>query len=171
MRTLLVALALTLTTAASAAERPLTKDDAKALFARLQSLAGTWKSKSTKGWTESSTYEVAGRGSVVINRSHFDGEKNDGMLTTFVLEGDRVLLTHYCEARNQPVLVASTIDDETNTVTFKFIGGTNIPTRDTGHMDSCVIRFIDADHMSSRWSWYGKGKEQWFEDVEDMRVK
>ena len=35
-------------------------------------------------------------------RSHFVGEQNDGMMTTYFLDGDRLLMTHYCEAGNQP---------------------------------------------------------------------
>jgi len=152
-----------------AAERAVTPADAKAIFARFQSFAGTWKARSTKGWTETNTYEVAAKGSVVVNRSFFDDEPNDGMLTTIYLDGDRLLMTHYCEARNQPTLVAATIDDATKRVVFRYVSGTNMKSRETGHMDSAVFEFVDESHVRSRWSWYASGKEQWFEDVEQVR--
>src|SRR6476646_8994312 len=155
MRTFIAALILA--TSLNAAERPVTRDDAKAIFDRIQKLEGQWKAHSTQGWTEMSTYDVAAKGSVVINRSMFVGEKNDGMLTTFFLDGDRLLLTHYCEARNQPALVAATIDDSGLRVAFRFDHGTNMKSRDTGHMDSLVMQFIDNDHVRSRWSWYANG--------------
>jgi hypothetical protein len=142
---------------ASAAERPVTAADARELFTRIKSLAGTWTAKSTKGWTEKNTYEVAGKGSVVINRSFFEGEANDGMVTTWFLDGDRLLLTHYCEAGNQPTLVAKTIDPENNRVTFEFLSGTNLSVR-PGHMHATVMQFVDADHVRSRWSFYRDGK-------------
>ena len=157
--------------AANAAEHPVTAGDAKMLFARLKRLEGTWKARSTKGWTEINTYEVAGQGSVVFNRSFFEGAENDGMLTTFYLDGDRLLLTHYCEARNQPTLVAATIDDEAQRVAFRFDHGTNMKSRDSGHMDAVVLQFVDDDHVKSRWSWYGDGKERWFEEIEQTRVR
>lgn len=156
--------------AAQAAERPVTPADAKALFTRLQKLEGKWIAKSTKGWTETNTYEVAAKGSVVFNRSFFEGEPNDGMLSTFYLDGDRLMLTHYCEARNQPTLVAAAIDDE-GRILFRFDHGSNMKSRDTGHMDSVILQFVDDDHVKSRWSWYGDGKERWFEEIEQVRVK
>src|SRR5438128_7045858 len=114
MRTIVaLILWIILAATASGAERAVTAADAKALFARLTKLEGKWTARSTKGWTETNTYDVAAKGSVVVNRSFFEGEANDGMMTTFYLDGDRLLLTHYCEARNQPTLVAATIDDDT----------------------------------------------------------
>lgn len=172
MRTLIammIGIGMTMTVTVSAAERPVTAADAKAIFERFARLEGTWKSHSTKGWTEVDTYELAAKGSVVLNRSFFEGEPNDGMLTTWYLDGDRLLLTHYCEAGNQPTLVASTIDDETGRVTFRFLRGTNMRSRDVGHMDSVVLRFVDDDHLWSRWSWYQNGEERWLEDIEQVR--
>ena len=168
MRRLLLILLLAST--ATAAERPMTAADARDTFTRLKSLAGTWKAKSTKGWTETNTYQVAGKGSVVINRSFFDDGPNDGMVTTFYLDGDRLLLTHYCEAGNQPTLVAKTIDPEAGRITFEFLSATNLSVR-PGHMHSTVMQFVDADHVRSRWSFYRDGKESWFEDIEQVRVK
>ena len=154
---------------AVAAERPVTAEDSRAIFARLKKMAGTWSAKSTKGWTESNRYEVAGKGSVVIGRSHFEGEEDDGMMSAFYMDGDRLLLTHYCEAGNQPTLIAATIDDAAHTVTFAFLSGTNLTAR-PGHMHSVVLRFIDDDHMTSRWSFSNNGKEQWFEEIEQVRA-
>jgi len=154
---------------ALAAERPVTAEDSRAIFARLKKMAGTWSAKSTKGWTESNRYEVAGKGSVVIGRSFFEGEANDGMMTTFYMDGDRLLLTHYCEAGNQPTLIAATIDDASQQVTFAFLSGTNLTAR-PGHMHSVVLRFIDDDHMTSRWSFFTREKEQWFEEIEQVRT-
>ena len=169
MRTIIAVLILA--TSVHAAERPVTPDDAKAIYARLQKLEGRWKARSTEGWTETNTYEVAAKGSIVVNRSMFIGEKNDGMLTTFFLDGGRLLLTHYCEARNQPTLAAATIDDAKQRVTFRFLSGTNLKSIDTGHMHSHAIQFVDADHLRSSWSWYANGKEKWFEDIELERLK
>jgi hypothetical protein len=171
MKRIVIALiAFTSCLPSAAEERPVAAADAKAIFARLQSLAGTWKGKSiTQGWTGNARYELAAKGTVVIHRSIFDGEQNDGMITTFYLDGDRLLMTHYCEAKNQPTLVASTIDDASNTIAFRFLSGTNMASRDAGHMDSCVIRFVDRDHITRQWTWYSKGRETWLEKIEEHR--
>ena len=158
-----------LATQLAAAERPMTPEDARATFTHLKAMAGKWKASSTKGWTEINTYELAGKGSVVINRSFFENEVNDGMMSTFYLDGDRLLLTHYCEAGNQPTLVASAIDDAEHRVVFRFVSGTNFERR-PAHMHSVIFRFIDDDHYVSRWSFYSKDREQWFEDIENVRT-
>lgn len=169
-RWLAIIVTFLLAAALSAAERPFTAQDARPTFARFVAMAGTWTAHSTKGWTEKSTYEVAAKGSVVLTRSFFEGEPNDGMITAVYLDGDRLMLTHYCEAGNQPTLVAATIDDDEHRVVFQFLTGTNLEKR-PGHMHSVIFRFADAAHYWSRWSFYSKGKEQWFEDIENVRVR
>lgn len=170
MRRTILILAFFAVTQVGASERPVTPEDARTIFARFKTFAGTWNARSTKGWTETNTYEVAGKGSVVINRSNFDGEPNDGMLTTIFLDGDRLLLTHYCEAGNQPTLMAASIDDADQRVTFRFVSATNLEAH-PGHMHSVVFQFIDANHVRSRWSFFSKGEERWFEDVDQVRAK
>ena len=162
---------LILAATVNAAERAVTSNDARTLFARFAKMEGKWKARSTKGWTETNTYEVAAKGSVVFSRSFFEDEPNDGMLTTVFLDGDRLLLTHYCEARNQPTLIASSIDEGAHRVVFRYLSGTNMKSRDSGHMDSAEFQFVDDDHVRSRWSWYANGQEKWFEDIEQVRVK
>jgi hypothetical protein len=164
-----IVFALLLATSLAAEPRPVTPADAKAIFEKLKAMDGTWKGKSTKGWTDVATYEVAAKGTVVIERSHFEGEENDGMMTTFFLDGERLLMTHYCEARNQPTLVAATIDDADHSVLFRFSSGTNMASRDVGHMDSCRMRFVEAGRVQSQWTWYAKGKETWKENIESVR--
>ena len=171
MRRIAIAVTFLLASAAFCADRPLNSDDSRALFNRFKAMEGTWKAKSTRGWSETTTVQVAAKGSAVMSRSFFDDEpKNDGMVTVFYMDGDRLLLTHYCEAGNQPTLVASSIDDEAHRVTFSFLNGTNLERR-PGHMHSVVFRFVDDDHFFSRWSFFNSGQEQWFEDTENVRVK
>jgi len=170
MKRLTTLLVVTLFTALPC-EAAVSAADAKAAFEALRALSGTWTAKSTKGWTETSTYELAAKGSVLVNRSHFDGEPGDGMLTTIYMDGPHLLLTHYCEARNQPTLVASTIENGGRRIVFTFLSGTNLSSRDAGHMDSVIMELTDPDHFRSRWSWYERGKVTWFEEVESVRAR
>jgi hypothetical protein len=70
---------------------------------------------------------------------------------------------------DQPTLIAFSIDDEAHRVVFRFFSGTNMKSRDAGHMDSAVFQFVDDDHFRSRWSWYANGQERWFEDIVHVR--
>ena len=84
-------------------------DRAKAAFDRLKQLEGEWRGKSTKGWTEKVEYSVIAGGSVLMERS-FGAHPNEWMATMIHLDRDRLLLTHYCIAKNQPRLVATDIE-------------------------------------------------------------
>ena len=34
-----------------------------------------------------------------------------------------------------------------------------------GHMDKALFRFEDPDHVTTRWTWYQNGAEQWMEEI------
>lgn len=146
-----------------------TRERAQAAFERLKQLAGDWEAKSTKGWTERASYQVIAGGSVLMEVS-YGAHPDDWMATMFHMDGEHLMLTHYCAARNQPRLRATEISADGATITFTYLDATNIPNRDAGHMDKCVIRLGDADHFRSRWTWYAKGKEDWMEEIEHRRA-
>lgn len=143
---------------------------ARAAFEQFKRLAGEWRGRSTRGWEETVSYKTIAGGSVVVGTS-FDAHPNETMMTMFHMDGDRLMLTHYCVARNQPRLVATSFDADGRTVTFTFLDGANLPTRDRGHMDKAVFRFIDSDRVASRWTWYQDGKERWMEEITLERRK
>ncbi|MBI3450925.1 MAG: hypothetical protein HY049_18670 [Acidobacteria bacterium] len=138
--------------------------EAKALFERLKSLEGTWVGRSTKGWEDQTSFRTIADGSVVVETS-FDAHPGETMLTTYHLDGPRVMLTHYCVAKNQPRMVAHEIGDGGSSAVFTFIDGTGMASRDAGHMDRAAFSFQDRDHFTSKWSWYQDGKEQWMEEI------
>ncbi len=141
-----------------------------AAFDRLKSLEGTWRGQSTKGWTDRIVYRVLAGGSALIEDS-FDAHPGEAMATVFAPDGDRLLLTHYCAAKNQPRLVLSAIEDGGATLDFHFLDATNLKSRDVGHMDRVRITFVDADHFIARWTWFQDGKENWLEEIRHERVK
>lgn len=146
-------------------------NQSKAAFERLKrALEGDWEGKSTKGWTERISYRSIAGGSVLMELS-YGAHPNDWMATMYHMDGDKLMLTHYCAAKNQPRLIATEFSDDLSKVTFTFKDATNIASRDKGHMDKVVIRLTDPDHFSSRWTWYQDGKEDWMEDIEHRRVK
>lgn len=137
-------------------------------FERLKKLAGVWSGRSTKGWTDRATVEVIAGGSVILMRGE-GAHENEVMVTAIHLDGERLLLTHYCVARNQPRLVASSISDDGSRMVFTFLDGTGMASRDTGHMDQAVVEVVDDDHYSTHWTWYAKGEERWMEKIERVR--
>jgi hypothetical protein len=157
--------------------KPLDRATSLAVFERIKKLDGAWRARSTKGWEEHQQFHVIAKGSAVTSES-VPGANSTGtataplapMLTVFHMDGDRLLLTHYCEAGNQPRMVATSVEDDGRTVHFSFLDATNLASNSAGHMHSVVMTFSDDNHFSERWSWYQNGKEQWMESVQNERV-
>lgn len=145
--------------------RLVERSPARLAFERFRALSGEWIGKSTQGWTDRVSFEAIARGSVVIETSAFDAHPGERMMTAFHMDGERLLLTHYCVAGNQPRLVATAFEDDGRRITFEFLDGTNLASRDAGHMDKAVFEFGGADRLSSRWTWYQAGAESWMETI------
>ena len=143
--------------------------DARATYERLKDWAGQWVGNSTKGWTNNLSISVIARESAIMNISH-GAHPGETMTTMLHMDGDRLLLTHYCVAKNQPRLQATSINKDEDTVTFTYLDGTNMSSRDKGHMDKVIIKFVDNDHFSEKWTWYQDGQENWMEDIIYERV-
>ena len=150
--------------------RPASPAESRAIFEKFKSIEGDWTGTSTKGWTERISYKVIANGSAVLESS-FDAHPGEQMLTLIHPDGDRLMLTHYCAAKNQPRLVLTQVKDNGNTAVFEFLDATNLPSRDKGHMDKVVFTFKDANTFTDQWTWYEKGKESWMEEIVNTRAK
>ena len=153
----------------TAAEPAKTPSPHELAFERLKKLEGKWRGKSTRGWEEDVTYKAIAGGSVVMSTS-FDAHPGETMATMFHLDGGKLMLTHYCVAKNQPRLIASEISPDGRRIVFTFLDATGIPSRDAGHMDKAVYEFTDDAHFTSQWTWYSKGAERWMEKIESERI-
>ncbi len=137
-------------------------------FNQLASLAGEWVGTSTAGWTSDIGFRTIARNSVVIETT-FDDHHDSAMMTTYHLDGDNLVLIHYCAARNQPRLEIESISEDMRIMEFKYAGGSNIAVRDKGHMDHVIYEFVSDDLVKAKWSWYQNGQESWMEEIELRR--
>ncbi len=133
-------------------------------FEELKALDGTWEGKSLNGQPLEVAYRVTSNGSAIM--SEIKGKED--MISMFNLDGDRVLLTHYCAVGNQPRMVASASPDG-KTFTFDFVDATNLPTPDAAHMIRMVLAMPDANHHTEEWTFSDHGKEH--TEVFDLRRK
>lgn len=152
------------------ADSPVDPAAARSAFKLYKTLEGQWIGRSTKGWNEEVTFRTIAGGSVVVENS-FDAHPNESMLTIVALDNDRLLLTHYCVAGNQPRLQLTSYDEQSKTLVFTFLDGTNLPSRDKGHMDKVVMSFLDRDHVTAQWTWYQDGQERWMEKINLERTE
>jgi hypothetical protein len=149
-----LALALVITLTAATA---LAQSDPQKSFAQLKSLSGDWTGKDGAGRAlEVSFSEIAG-GSAVMSHIHGHGPEN--MVSMFHMDGpNRLLITHYCGAGNQPRMLASTSPDG-KTITFTYLDATNLATPDAGHMTQLVVAILDPNHHTEDWTFSDHGKD------------
>ena len=88
--------------------------------------------------------------------SEIHGEGPEHMISMFHMDGDRLLLTHYCGVGNQPRM--KVIAADAKSVTFEFFDGTNIAPGD-GHMQRVTFTQPDADHHTEEWVFVDHGQE------------
>src|SRR4051794_29447205 len=69
-----------------------------AAFERLRTLVGQWQGEGEGD--ERLTYELVAGGTALLERE--TAANRPEMLTVYHLDGNRLLLTHYCMAGNQP---------------------------------------------------------------------
>ena len=143
----------------------LAASSAQKSFEELKSLDGSWEGKTPDGQTVQVAYRVTGNGSAVMSeiKGHAD------MISMFNLDGERLLMTHYCGAGNQPRMVASTSPDG-KTLTFDFLDATNLASADDGHMTRLVLSMPDANHHTEEWIYSDHGKQE-KEDFDLWRKK
>lgn len=151
MKSLRIAFSIIVLTAATMS---LAQTDAQKTFAKLKSLDGMWAGKSPEGQDVQVSYRATSNGSALM--SEILGKED--MITMFHLDGDRLLMTHYCGAGNQPRMKATASPDG-KTVTFDFVDATNLASADAGHMHRMVLNLIDENHHTQQWTFLDHGKE------------
>lgn len=125
----------------------------KASFENLKALAGQWETKDPSGKPQTITWKLVSGGSVLM-----ESMQEESMVTMYHVDNNRLLLTHYCAAQNQPRMQA-TVSDDGKTFTFDFLDATNLANPDDGHMRKLVLTIQDKDHVTEQWFFAQKGKD------------
>jgi hypothetical protein len=128
--------------------------NAQTAFAAMKSLTGTWTGKAPDGRVVDVSFRLTANGSALM--SEIGG--GEDMITMFHLDGNRLLMTHYCGAGNQPRMVGTASDDG-KTITFEFLDVTNLASPQAGHMHRLVISMPDTNHHTETWTYLAGGKE------------
>ncbi|MGA7574250.1 MAG: hypothetical protein WBV31_06250 [Terriglobales bacterium] len=169
---------------AFAADAPAAQSDAQKAFDKLKSLSGSWEGRVTAipPTTEMGdmgnallevTLRTTSRGNALVHDMKEAGKPDDPAqidhpVTMFYLDGDRLLLTHYCDAGNRPRMTGK-ISPDGKTVEFDFLdvsGGTQY-----GHMHHAIFTFIDANHHIEDWTYMMPGDKPVRAHVDLQRTK
>jgi hypothetical protein len=119
------------------------QSDAQKAFEKMKTLAGSWEG-SIMGMSTQITIRVTSSGNALLHEATGPG-RPDNPITMFYVEGDRLLLTHYCDAGNRPRMVGK-ISPDGKAVEFDFLDVSGRTER--GMMNHMVFTMIDADHHS-----------------------
>ncbi len=121
-------------------------------FDQLKTLAGHWTGVVSYGGKEMPmdvTLRVTSMGNTLMHEMK-SGETPDDPITMFTVDGDKLVLTHYCDAGNQPHM-AGTVSPDGKTYTYDFVSATNLLPTQHGHMQHVVLTLIDPDHHTEKW--------------------
>lgn len=145
------------------------QSEAAKRFEQLKTLVGTWKGKAGEGGAPTTfTYRLTGGGSALVETLFLDTPHE--MVTVYTVDGDDLVLTHYCAMGNQPHMKAQP-GGPANQIRFEFVRGGNMKSEKDGHMHTGVMTFIDADHIKAEWTSYADGKASGTHTIELERVK
>jgi len=170
LRFLVIAVLLSVATLAFA------QSDAQKSFDALKSLAGSWEGPMTTdppqpevkaGTINKVTLRVTSMGNAIIHEMK-SPDRPDDPITMLYIDGDRVMLTHYCDAGNRPRMTGK-ISPDGKSVEFTFLdvaGPLN-----HGHMDHAVFTVIDANHHTEDWTYMMPGDKPVRAHAELQRTK
>jgi hypothetical protein len=139
-------------------------------FDALKALAGEWRGKDSLGHQAKITFRVTSGGTAILSElykpSHQRSERKEDMISMIHVDGNRLVLTHYCSAGNQPRMKA-TSSPGGRTITFNFFDAANLKTSSEGHMERVVIKLLSPDHHTEEWIFVEEGRES--KNLFDMR--
>jgi hypothetical protein len=146
---------------AFAADTAAPQTDAEKSFTELKTLAGSWQGvvrtvppePGMEGKAIKVSLRTTSMGHAMVHEMT-GADRPDDPITMFYLDGDQLLLTHYCDAGNRPRMVGkASADGKTVEFTFLDVAGST----EYGHMDHAVFTFIDSDHHIEDWTYMQPG--------------
>lgn len=137
--------------------------DAAAAFEKLKTLEGEWSGEITtqheevpEGTVVHHAFHVSANGSVVQEVMN-EGTEHE-MINMYHLDGDDLLMTHYCAGGNQPRLKLDLAEATPTQLPFVYMDGTNLDPAQDGHIHAGTLVFADDGTLDSRWTGWNEGK-------------
>lgn len=127
-------------------------------FDKVKTLVGDWEGKAPDGKPVRVSYRLVSSGTALMETLGPGGESE--MVTIYTADADRVALTHYCNANNQPRMRSAPVGGIPQKLDFSFVGATNLASPTAGHMHNLTVTFEDKDHFTQMWTWREGLKER-----------
>src|SRR5205807_3575317 len=131
------------------------KTKSEEAFARLATLKGQWRGE-PEGVKISLIYTLTANGSALMEE--FRPESGAVMITMFTVDGDHLIATHYCSAKNQPQMMTSAITEVQKPLAFSLARITGLKSPDDWHNTGLTMIQEDNDHLIQEWTYQSKEK-------------
>jgi hypothetical protein len=146
------------------ADSPPTPAD---VFAKLKAMEGSWSASAeqTAGEPHEEAaplearheFQVSGAGSVVMETMGAGSDHE--MINMYHMDGDDLVLTHYCAAGNQPTMKLDREMLAEGKMHFAFTGGTNLDPAVDQHIHSATLGWNEDGSVVSDWTAWAEGAE------------
>src|SRR6266852_6183474 len=117
------------------------QSDAQKAFEKLKALAGSWQGN-VMGMSLQTTIRVTSRGNAILHETTSSAMPDDP-ITMIYVDGDRLLLTHFCDSGNRPRMEGK-ISPDGNSVEFTLFDITG--NTEKGFMNRIAFTIVDANH-------------------------
>lgn len=126
-----------------------TDADRAALLDRIKGMEGEWLMQGEDGkWEVAAVFRPIAAGSAV-REIMFPGTPHE-MTNLYHMDGNTLVMTHYCAAGNQPKMRAKA-SSANAPIEFNFDSVSNLTQPDEMYMGSMTLVLIDADSAEQRW--------------------
>jgi hypothetical protein len=154
--------------------------DAQKSFEALKTVAGSWEGTVTvdppqpgMGGPVHVSLRETSRGHALVHEMQeagtpLDAKHYDHPVTMVYVEGDRLLLTHYCDAGNRPRMTGK-LSADGKKVDFEFLDISG--STDYGHMHHAVFTTIDSNHHMEDWTYMMPGDKPMHAHFDLQRTK
>lgn len=167
----LVSVGIALAAAVAIADDKRQEPKKNAAFEALKTLVGDWVLVGEDGKPTDqigSSFSLTAGGSV-LRETLFPGTEHE-MLTVYYLEGDELVLTHYCVLGNQPHMKAAASSTASH-ISFECTPGGRIHCDKDSHMHTGIIDIVGPDRLKARWRKFEAGEGTETAEFELVRKK
>lgn len=136
--------------------------DARSAFERLKGMEGTWTGEfpDESGTMQSVTHEFRASAAGTVVMETMNPDTGHEMINMYHLDGDELVVTHYCSGGNQPTMKLDRAHAGPNELPFDFTGGSNLDPAKDHYIRDIRLVFHDDGRVDSVWRSWADGKEE-----------
>ena len=170
MKAILLATVLAIAASLSFAGEPIEPTKSSPAFDKLKSLVGTWQGKDEEGKPVTISYKIVSAGTSLMETLDM-AENKEAMVTMYHMDGEKVMMTHYCSMGNQPRMRAKGLSKDGRSLNFSLVDVANLSSPKENHMSKLLFTFTDDDHFAQRWTMRMEGTTDHPSTFEFARAK